>query len=402
MSKEIQINESVTDKDSDFNVKIFKLGRLNIDAPTKVIDAKKVDYLFFKTQEKDFKNILFETSKNISTDSIRNVIRGTDTSIKQVFGYLNWVSNYENLISLTLEFNPFSEYRNLEKELSGFFDYYYEFSKTMLLVPNIQATKNVYKTNSKGTLQKIGETPLIDFEKYLNFVDTIYRVIGYRNRKPIFVPLSLKLDINDVQTLANEYLKREYFNVWIDFEGATATNPTKLAKIRAFLREIDNQKRFDDIVIHSTNMRREITSNINKPESPASDILTSLSGANFIGVNREPRFKPENPPPFEELKRIREHKARIFRSYSYYYEKVVASDHRDLLDPKNNTLFNAKLLNSEFTHQSEEFSKESSIKPYICNKKMILEYKNGELINTLFYNKSQRIQKTLDPWFIPI
>jgi len=402
MSKEIQIKESLTDKQSNFNVKFFKLNKLTIDAPTKVIDAKKTDFNFFKSQESGFKNILFETSKNISTDSIKNVIRGSDTSVKQVFGYFNWITDYENLISLTFDFNPFSEYNDIEKDLTGFFDTYYQFSKTMLLVPNIKATENIYKTTSKGTLQKIGERPLIDIEKYLNFVEITHRIFGYRNKKPIFVPLSLKLNIDDIKILANDYIKKEYFNIWIDFEGSTSTNPTKLAKIRTFLREIDNQKRFDDIIIHSTNMRREITSNINKLESPASDILTSMSGANFIGVNREPSFKPENPPPYEELKRIREHKARIFKPNSYYYEKFTVSDNRNLLDPNNNTLFNANLLNREFIQQSKEFLKEMSIKEYIRNKKMITEYKDGELMNTLFFDKMIGTQKTLEPWFVPL
>lgn len=404
MTKEIQIKESITDKNSDFNVKFFKLNKLDIDSPTKVIDAKKVDYSFFKGIERDLKNIIFETSKAATPDTINNILRGTDANIKQAFGYLNWVSNYENVISITLEFNPFDEYRNIENDLSGFFDYYYQFSKTMLFVPNIRTIENIYKTTQKGTLQKIGERPLISYEEYLNFVDSAFRVLQYKNKKPIFVPISLKLDINEIRSLTKAYLKNEYFNFWIDFEGAATTNPTKLAKIRAFLREVDTQKRFDDIIIHSTNMRREITSNINKQESPSSDILTSLSGANFVGVNREPSFKPENPPPYEELQRIREHKARVFRAPSYYYEKIVGlkGANTQLLDQNVNATFNAVALNQEFSKQSTEFLKHSSIKEYICDKKMIIEYKDGELINTLFYDKTRPVQKTLEPWFVDV
>lgn len=409
MPTDILIKESITDKESNFNIKIFKLGGLNIDAPTKVIDAKKTDYSFFKTQENGFKNILFETSKKLTINSIQNVIKSkSDVNIKQVFGHSNWIDNYENLVSLTFDFNPFSEYRKIDKDLSGFFDYYYEYSKTALFVPNIRATENIYKTTQKNRLQKIGERPLIKIDEYLNFVDEVYRLLGFKNKKPIFVPLSLKFDIGDVAQLASEYIKRDFFNIWIDFEGATATNKTKLAKIRAFLREVDVQKRFDDVIIHSTNIRREIISNIKNFQSPASDILTSLSGANFIGVNREPAFPPENPLPYEELMRIREHKARIFENETYYYKKIINPDNhtnlnlKHLLNPNNNALYNANLLNREFTKQSNEFLEKQSIKEYICNKKMISEYKEGDLVNTLFFDKSIGKQKTLDPWFVPI
>jgi hypothetical protein len=409
MTTQIPIKESITDKESNFNIKIFKLGGLNIDAPTKVIDSKKVNYDFFKTQENEFKNILFETSKKLSNSSIQNVISSkSDAIIKQAFGYLNWIDNYENLISLTLDFNPFSEYSNLDEDLSGFFDYYYEFSKTALLVPNIKATQNIYRVDTKNRFQKIGEQPLININQYLDFVDDIYRLLGFKNKKPIFVPLSLKFDIGDTAQLAKEYLKRDYFNIWIDFEGATATNKTKLAKIRSFLREVDNQKRSDDIIIHSTNIRREITSNIKNTRSPASDVLTSLSGANVIGVNREPAFPQENPPPYEELMRIREHKARIFENETYYYKKIENPDNlanlklKPLLNPNNNAVYNANLLNQEFVNQSNEFLERQSIKEYISNKKMLLEYKDGDLINTLFFNKSIKLQKTLDPWFVDI
>ncbi len=399
MTTEIPIRESITDKNSNFNIKRFKLGKLNIDTPTKVIDAKKTDYSFFKTQENDFKNILFETSKKISNDSIQRVIKSrSDASINQLFGYSAWADKYENVVSLTFDFNPFTEY-DIEKDLSGFFDYYYEFSKTALLVPNIKATENIYKINQKNKPQKIGERPLIQFNEYLKFVQEVSRLLGFKNKKPIFVPLSLKFDIVDIPKIAREYLKNDFFNIWIDFEGHTATNKPKLAKIRSFLREVQKQKRLDDIIIYSTNIRREITSNIKSDQSPASDILTSISGANIIGVNREPAFVPESPAPYEELMRIREHKARVFEKDTYYYRKLGTPgdlSENPLFNPNNNSLFNAKLLNQEFDKQGNEFLENQSIKNYISNKKMLKEYKDGDLINTLFFDKSTPIQTTFD------
>ncbi|MGQ9722389.1 MAG: hypothetical protein ACUVXA_13820 [Candidatus Jordarchaeum sp.] len=42
MAKNIEIKETITDKNSEFNVKRFRVGTLEIDRPTKVIDAKNI------------------------------------------------------------------------------------------------------------------------------------------------------------------------------------------------------------------------------------------------------------------------------------------------------------------------------------------------------------------------
>ena len=43
MVKNIEIKECISDKKSDFNVKRFRIGTLDIDRPIKTIDAKKPD-----------------------------------------------------------------------------------------------------------------------------------------------------------------------------------------------------------------------------------------------------------------------------------------------------------------------------------------------------------------------
>jgi hypothetical protein len=51
-------------------------------------------------------------------------------------------------------------------------------------------------------------------------------------------------------------------------------------------------------VVYSTNLKREIISNIKFDQSPASDVLSSLVGANFVGINREPQRPIKKPPLF--------------------------------------------------------------------------------------------------------
>lgn len=406
MSKSIAIKEVISDKSSDFNIKRFKLGSLNVDEPLKTIDAKNVNKEFFEELKRGFKNILLETSKLVDSNTVNNILTNTsDEEIKNIFGYKKWQHEYDNLISATFEFNPYLEFQKIEN-IIGYFDYYYEFSKSALLIPNIKVKKNEYKLEKNKKLKKIGEKQIIDCKNYIKYVDDVFDIFDYKNNKYIFVPLSLKFDINDVQKLAEQYIKKEYFNIWVDFEGATSTDLTKLSKIRSFNRIIDDLKRYNDVVIYSTNIRREITSNKEMDASPSSDVLTPLNGSNIIGVNREPRMGGGDggSKTKEERDELKKHKSRVFNSNSYYYTKtnVLISEeelHSKLLNHNYNILLNSKLISDEFTTQKEQFIKNSTIKDYISDKQMINEYKDGFLKKTLFQKGKQT---NLGKFSIPI
>ena len=114
---------------------------------------------------------------------------------------------------------------------------------------------------------------------YLKYVKEAYQILDHKNNKSIFVPLSLRLNIPDIEKLAKEYVKNEYFNIWIDFEGSATTHKAKIARVRHFLTEIEKKKRIEEIIVYTTNIKREIISNIVSSESPSSDILASIIGA---------------------------------------------------------------------------------------------------------------------------
>jgi|BioPla2DNA2_1021312.scaffolds.fasta_scaffold16251_5 hypothetical protein len=408
MSKQITVKEAIVDKNSYFNIKRFKLGKLNIEKPIKTIDAKNITQSVFEAAKPDVKNTLFETSKIIDLATLQRVLRETnDSKIKDIFGYKGWIAEYENTISLTLNFNPLGVERSLEKYLSGFFDYYYNFSKTASLVPNIKITQNLYAEGKSGNLRKVGEEKIINFEDYVQFVEESFQILDYKNKKPIFVPLSLRMDIDDIRRLAKTYLKREFFHIWVDYEGSTASDLTKLARLRTFYRTLEESERFEDVVVYSTNIRREITSNKKMNCSPSSDVLTTISGANIIGVNREPTFGGNRPPLTKEEKiKIRVHKARIFDPDSYYYIKSDVSQMRSidphLFDPKRNMLVNANLLNFEFQNQTNHFLDSGTIQEYISQKSMLNEYKSGTLKKGLFQKKSLGKQTTIEDFFVPV
>ncbi|NCN65605.1 MAG: hypothetical protein GW779_06145 [Candidatus Altiarchaeum hamiconexum] len=289
------------------------------------------------------------------------------------------MDKYPYIISQTFRFNPYTEFNHIEK-ISGYFEYYYTFSAPIALIPNIKIERYDIITKKK--------LPIITIDKYLKFVGEVYHLLDYKNKKPVFVPVSLKFGIDDIKRLVKEYIKKEFLNIWFDFEGAAVTKP-KIARIRAFLREVDSNGRLDDIITFSTNIKREIISNPKSDKTPSSDIIASIIGSNLVGVNREPPRPIGTPLSKEELVELRKHKARVFDASTYYYSKVDTSSYdaktRNLLMiPKRNILFNSKLLDEELVVQTEYFLKEMSIEKYITKKPMISEYKGGELKKVLF------------------
>jgi len=391
MANEINISEVISDKNSAFNIKIFKIGNLKIERPTKVIDSKNLTQNLILENRSSFKKIIFERAKSFNVKTINSILNESmDSKIRDLYGIKVWQENYPTILSNTLNFNPYREFEDL-KNISGYYDYYYNFSDPILLVPNIKIEKYDIKTKKKN--------PIININEYFQFVKESFELLNYRNKKPIFVPLSLRLKMSDIKTVAQRYIENEYFNIWYDFEGTAVTKP-KISRIRAFLREFEERGRIDDIVVYATNIKREIISNIKEEFSPSSDILLSLIGANIIGVNKEPTRVFNAPPPTkQELKDLRLHKARVFLPDSYYYQKIINSNlennlQKTLMIPRNNILFNSRLLDDEFKSQSEYFLDNLKIQDYIAQKNMIKEYKKGDLKKILF-----EPQTKMSDWF---
>jgi hypothetical protein len=388
MVKDINIREAIMDKTSHFNLKRFRIGNLNIEGPTKIIDVRNITQDLFNKERTKFENVILENSKLVLEDTIKKVLQESDDQkVKQQFGYREWMSKYPFIISQTFKFNPYQHYDKIER-ISEYFDYYYEFSDPFLLIPNIKIEKYFIEKDKSGKT-KTKKTKIMTLEDYIKFIDETYEILNYKNKKPIFVPLSLKFGITDIKRLAQEFLKKEYFNIWIDFEGS-AISKTKIARIRAFWRQFDDKLRTKDIVIYTTNIKREIISNKYDEESPSSDILASMIGANLIGVNREPQRIPNRALSPEELLELKLHKARVFNHDTYYYLKLKATSlnnnqQKNLMKPNYNKIFNSGLLENEFKNQSQYFLENNEIERYISNKEMIQNYKDGELKRDLFH-----------------
>ena len=175
----------------------------------------------------------------------------------------------------------------------------------------------------------------------------------------------------------------EYFYIWFDFEGRAITRAS-LARLRYFFRIMKKSENYREIISYFTNINREITSKPDEIESPASDVLASVAGANLIGVNRKPQRRIEEPlpPPKNEQAKIerRKHKFRIFDNESYYYTKI---DDNNFHEKGRNIAYNSIALDNEFISQSEYFLENFEMENYLKRKRMLIEYRNGEILKLL-------------------
>ncbi|MFO7967689.1 MAG: hypothetical protein R6U44_08840 [Archaeoglobaceae archaeon] len=365
MAKEIYVDETIGDKDSWFNIKRFKIGSKKIEKPEKTLDVKRVtkrEYENLVKNKHGFK--LLEVSKTLNGFNQLQKLLEADTN-KEVDDFFSRKSWYKNRYSInfTFNFNPYNHIDRLD-DIGGFFDYYHSYSN-LLFVPNIR--KNIKRQKDK--------IQIIDIDNYLNFVDEVYEYLDFKNKKPIFVPVSVRLSAKDIDRLTEHYLKKGYFNYWFDFEGHVISERS-LGLIRRFFNNIDSKGYFEDIVSYFTNIRREIKSSREEEESPASDVLGSFSGANIIGVNRNIGRPMEAPPPPP----LPEHKFRIFNGDTYYYDKNYDKKYQN--ESINNTHNSIKLLN-EFTNQSNYFLNSLEIKNLLKSKKMLKEYRDGKILDLL-------------------
>ncbi len=149
----------------------------------------------------------------------------------------------------------------------------------MVSIPNLKLQK--YSTERKI------ET-IVNIDDYLKFVDSVFDILNTKNNKPIFVPISLRTSQKDIEEICTHYLQRDYLNFWIDFEGKSV-NEQQMGRLRYLYRILKEKEQFKNIVCYCTNIKREIMSNSKLECSPASDVLAAISGANIIGVNKEPQ-----------------------------------------------------------------------------------------------------------------
>jgi hypothetical protein len=373
---DIIIKESNPDKNSWFNAKRIKINGLNENFSQKTIDLTNASKKLIEDNSKRFntKDFIFEKSKQIKEISkIKEITSSSDDrKIKEFFGGMKWADDKFRVISPTFHFNPYNHIKKIE-EIAGFFNYYYTFSGNILLTPNIRIEKSNLSDDEKNTLTKI---KVIDIKNYIKFVDEVYDFLNKKNRKHIFVPISLRFSTDDLDTLLDHYLKRDYFYYWFDFEGKPI-DQTRMARVIHINRYLDNKTRLDDVVTYFTNVKREIQSHVKDEKNPASDVLGTLFGADIIGVNREaPRmFRGKPVPPIAY-----ENKARIFDDGTYYYNKT---NKEGFITKKGNTTNNSLILDNEFTKQRKHFLDNSKIQDYLKTKQMLTSFSNGKILSTM-------------------
>lgn len=384
MSSNIRIKESLEDKKSWFNIKRFRIGITHFERPEKSLDAKYVNKNIFDSITKRHTFKFCETTKTIrSFQIIKDLYKeDQDYKINEFFCKRNWLADMPSILNFTFEFNPFKHVRKIEN-MSGFFDQYYGYAKLFLSIPNIR-TKRVSSKPYKNEI-------IIDAQNYIKFVDSAYSILNTKNNKPIFVPVSLRMPLSDLDLLIGHYLKKEYYYYWFDFEGK-AVNESSLSRLRHVFRHIREAGYFKSTVSHFTNVKREIISNPESNESPASDILCSIAGANIIGTNREPRRAPPEAAilPAAAL----EHKARRFDEKSYFYLKTKDPNYSDKI---KYTCHNAAKLDKELENQSEFFLTNNNLDKLLENKKMLNSYRDGLILRELNSKSSDSVP--ISDWF---
>jgi hypothetical protein len=382
MGSDINIKETIEDKQSWFNIKRFTIGDTDFEKPEKSLDVKNLDNLAYRNVKGNFK--FFEATKIIKKyDNILNIYNADETQVRNFFYKGEWLGSARNVINFTLEFNPYNYVKSVG-DISWFFDQYYPYSKLFLTVPNIR-------------LKRVGEDKktvhIIDIDGYKKFVDETYKILNDKNGKKIFVPISTRFTLKQLDELIEHYLKHEHYNFWFDFEGRSISEDT-LGRLRHIFNTLKKKEAYDKVVSYFTNIKREKLANSNEAISVASDALSAVAGANLVGVNREPMMYFDPPPAKngdsgekENDTTIRtqtpvdpNHKARIFDRDTYYY---VKTDNPDLHKKSKYTTLNAAKLNAEFCAETEYFLEHHDIASLLNEKRMFKDEKAGNILSYL-------------------
>lgn len=385
---DINIVETIEDKKSWFNIKRFKIGSADFQKPEKSLDIKKLDRLTYRSIRTSFQ--FYEATKIIwNYDSVLKIFNAEDEQINKFFYKGDWLNSAQNVINLTFQFNPYNHVKSMNN-LSWFFHHYYPYSKLFMTVPNIRTKKSVKVGKSTKPVKIIG---LTDYEK---FVDETYKILNDKNNKPIFVPISMKFNTQELTELINHYLKCDRYYYWFDFEGR-AINESSLGRLRHIFTTLKDSGRFKNMVVYFSNVKREKTANSNEDTSVSSDALSAVAGANLIGVNREPLPPPPiidingkkvEPPPIDPS-----HKARLFDRETYYYFKTKD---KNLFDKRKYVPLNAAKLNAEFTSQSEYFLEHHEIESLLNQKSMFKDEKAGTILHDLTSRSSRTFADMAD------
>lgn len=397
MVSDIRIDEVIEDKASQFTYRDFWIGNIHFTQPEKSLDEYKLTREVFIPIQDKFK--FREGARNVKAFSdIEKLYNDYDaTKVQDFYFYKNW-STIPTILNYTFNFNPVNHGVGTSA-LNGFYDRYHEFSNPLLTVPNIKIEKSIVEKRP-GKRDKIIKTRIMSIDDYIKFIDSAYEYLDKKNNKHIFVPISLRFSLGEINRLLNHYIKKEHYYYWVDFEARPVYQP-----IIGILRHIHNTLRdlkfYDKSIFYYTNIKREIITNSKNDQSEASDVLSPLIGANIIGVNREPMIPynkkteqdSENQKEIEKDKIEKDktnYKARLLDNSTYYYKRTDDPFLSQKLQYNNS---NALSLEREFENQTNHFLTDYSMKDYLSKKKMLTTFQNGDLLKDL--TSKQPITKNL-------
>ncbi|MDI3475371.1 MAG: hypothetical protein PWQ79_1919 [Thermococcaceae archaeon] len=398
MTTALNIKEAILDKNSEFNIKRFTFGRINVDRPIKVLNVNNITQKTVEEQRRALEEytLFYEISSTLKESTVNALLdEDEDGKITRLLRYKRWASPL--ILAYTLSFNPLRpQILDDLKDLSGFLSYYYAYSSVALLVPNMKVKKSIRVGEDENGKPKYKPIRIANLEDYITYVDWSVEKLDSKNTKPIFVPVSLKFGMRDLIKLAEHYIKKEYFNIWIDFESGLPS-PQNIGKIRQFLEVFREKGRLEDIVVYATNINREFESSPQLPLTPGTDPVTTLTGANLVGGNKGKGMPGDNLPKPTKPGELLEYKARLFDPDTYYYlhPKLINDPtlQEILLMKEYNIMLNTLRINAELINQTEYFLDNQEIQPYAEQKQMLKEYREGDLLKALFSPIKRRSQK---------
>lgn len=382
----INVDEIIRAKDSNYVTKELSFDDKTIlNTPYKIFNVTKVK---LNKLELPLKGNIIETTKYINTkrtyDALYNLLENPPNNQKsklnQFFKVDNSFKLHKSIISLTFSKNPFKSHKFTNGKsnpisFSNFeylLDYLHEYSTLFILIPDID-----FKSFDS-------------VEEYAEYIEKSVNTVSSFNNKPIFVPLSMKLDNTNLEKLLRFYKKNNYNNIWFNFYSNQIN--TKISNIRYSLRLI-NRLFKGTAVTYFSNMKKEINKHLDDIYTLPSDFLGPFFGCDFLGSNRESGFPgktikrtPEEKREFKRKNSINQN--RIFDSSSYYYYSILEHPSDLRLNSKSilqtnglSDIINSRILSQELFKINAHVIENKNIRNYLKNKKMILD--NVKLKNDL-------------------
>lgn len=389
--------------DSLLTPKRFKIGDNTIETPFKPIDfndSPGINTLRNIHLEHIEDNPLIERSRFVGSETFENAINDSTIGyLKESYQYLRNIPIFKEKIllnTITFTFNPFSLEKSYDK-LSSFLSIYYDRSD-FLFIPNVK----IMAYEGKKKIQ------IMNTEEYINYVDSAYENLSFKNKKPIFVPISLKLGVLKCQDMFKTFLDMGYRKFWFDFEGSGSM--AFAPNIRRFHEIIDKPGLIDEVIFYATNIRREKNPHPPDDSCGASDILSAPLGVDFVGVNRSPKRGGPGGTPQPPNVSV-EHKARFLDRSNYNYVKYCKAKNKNEIyseyqitdnliwsHPKFLSNYtNSFGLNKEFEIQRDIVRSEDSVIQYLGQKEAV-QPEDLKLFAKIVSGKSKPENANLDDW----